>query len=296
MSKFDQAFFKAYGQGSSPSRAKASEPKSELIRLSEALDRYSAPRVATEFDAAPELVETQPAREAVVPDLQPMLQVDAFAWPAALAASTPAAEAGFDAVADALVEPSGRGPTVIALAGTAGESGCTTLLLGAARRLAQRGASVVLVDANEMKPDLAAQLGLLPTLGWEDVASGQQPLAEALIESIGDRMTLLPLCRAEGLAAVGDTAVASSRMAAAMAALRRQYDLVLVDLGSPGKWVTRAVDDAVDAAVLVHHVRRATPDDLRTAVEQLTARGIACAGVIENFARPQTSASCRRAA
>lgn len=295
MSKLDQAFFKVYGQDVPP-RATVSESKSELIRLSEALDRYSAQRAPIEGNPTVDSRQTHPQPAPAECELRPMLQVDAFAWPATVGAGTPAADAGFDAVASALVEVARSGSTTVALAGTAPGSGCTTLLLGAARRLARQGVSVVLVDGNETKPDLGPQLGLLPTLGWEDVASGAQPLAEVLIESIGDGMTLLPLCRVEAISAAAGAAVTLSRMTEAMTALQRRYDLVLVDLGVPGRGVAQAMDQSIDEAVLVHNVQRATSEDLRAATGQLAARRIRCAGVIENCVKQEASSSYRRAA
>jgi len=280
MSKLDKAFFKAYGPQDSP-------PPSELIRLSEAIGRLSAEDSPAAHDAPAEA-------ELVEPALRPMLQVDAFAWPALLAEGTSRVEAGLDAVAAALVDPGGRRQTIVAMAGSAAQAGCTTLLLGAAQRLARRGARVVLVDADEKKADLSVQLGLAPSLGWEDVAAGRQPLAEALIESVEDRLTLLPLCRPERLARLAHQPAASSRMASAMAALRQNFDLVLVDLGMPDRWVTGAIDGAIDAAIVVHNVANAPGGKLRSAIEALAARGIACAGVIENFAT--VSASSRRRA
>lgn len=240
--------------------------------------------------------ETVEQTEPPVPAFRPLLQVDAFAWPPELAAVTPEAEAGLDAVAAAVVESHGRRLSVVALAGSTAEAGCTTLLLGSAGRLVQRGLSVVVIDADETGPGLGSRLGLLPSLGWEDVVAGRQPLDEVLIESIEDRLTLLPLCNPDQLAQLADRSLASTIMASTLATLRRNYDLVLLDLGIPGQWITGAMDDAIDAAVLVHDVRRATADDLRDAQAQLAARRIACAGVIENFVSPRSSHSYRRAA
>ena len=53
----------------------------------------------------------------------------------------------------------------------------------------------------------------------------------------------------------------------------------------------------IDAAVLVHDVRRAADEALSAARRDLAARRIVCAGVIENFASPgSSSVSYRRAA
>jgi len=62
----------------------------------------------------------------------------------------------------------------------------------------------------------------------------------------------------------------------------------------PDRWGTGAIDGAIDAAIVVHNVANAPGGKLRSAIEALAARGIACAGVIENFAT--VSASSRRRA
>jgi len=252
---------------------------------------------ADESTVASVAEETVEQAEPCESALRPMLQVDAFAWPAVLAEMTPEVEAQLDATAAALVQQDGRRPTVVALAGSTAKAGCTTLLLGAAARLARRGLNVVLVDANEAKPGLSSSLHLLPSLGWEDIVAGREPLAEVLIESVEDRLSLLPLSDPDELAQCSDTSVASMAMASAMATLRQHYDLVLVDLGTPQQRVTGAMDETIDAAVLVHDVRRATDEALLAARRDLAARRIVCAGVIENFASPgSASVSYRRAA
>jgi len=247
------------------------------------------------------MILSMPAAEATsraehrAPAFRPMLQVDAFAWPEALAKTTPRMEEQFDAAAAAIVEPNGHRQAVVALTGSTVEAGCSTLLLGAARRLAARGMKVALVDADETRPALGSLLGLLPTLGWEEIAAGRQPLTEALIESIGDRLSLLPLCNPGAVLEHARDSGAAQRMASALATLREHYHLVLVDLGSPTRWTSGALDDAIDMAVMIHNVARATADDVRSARDQLAARRVACAGLIENFA-PREAAGVRRRA
>lgn len=324
MSRLEEALIKAYGQDE-PSRRTTDEAQPELVRLSEALGRRSAQGGTSQAGAGRGAAcpTPEPAKFSIVgssceqalrgevefPDarvsttdrssgsaLRPMLQVDAFAWPEALAATVPATDDELDAVAGVLVELHSRRPGPIAMAGSAVGVGCTTMLLGAARRLARHGANVVLVDADQARPELCSQLGLLPSLGWEDVAAGRQPLAEVLIESIEDRLVLLPLCNREAVARQSNATVARATMERAAATLRETYDFVLIDLGAPVERAVGMLDGAVETAVLVHGGARATADDLRSAARRLAARGIACAGVIENFTGHHSRASHRRAA
>ncbi|MBN2217795.1 MAG: hypothetical protein JW719_10520 [Pirellulales bacterium] len=324
MSRLEEALIKAYGQ-SEPSLQTTGKAHPEMVRLSEALGRRSSHGGPSQAGAGCEAVgpspepakfsivgsssEQAPCDDAELPDahvstrdrssgtaLRPMLQVDAFAWPEALAATVPATDDELDAVAGVLVELHSRRPGPIAMAGSVVGVGCTTLLLGAAQRLARHGANVVLVDADQARPELSSQLGLLPSLGWEDVAAGRQPLAEVLIESIEDRLVLLPLCNREAVARLLSATAARNNMARAVATLRQAYDFVLIDLGTPADATVGMLDGAVETAVLVHGGARATAGDPRAAARRLAARGIACAGVIENFAGHRSRASHLRAA
>ncbi|NLE39890.1 MAG: CpsD/CapB family tyrosine-protein kinase [Pirellulaceae bacterium] len=324
MSKLDQAFSRAYQTTDSRLAFPKLGPTTHSIPLSEAMSRRDARRAEeADGDADDEMsspadallkmsdftggasvarpgacAENTPATTTETESssaFRPMLQVDAFAWPSALTEASEASLGQFDAAAAAILELKGLGPGVIGLAGGAGKVGCTTTLLAVAARLAQRGVRIAMVDANEASPTLASCLGLLPSVGWEDVVAGREPVAETLIESVEDRLALLPLCNPKELARVSDAALASSRAAAVLAILRDHFDLVLVDLGIADS-AGRAMDGAVDEAVLVTDARRLSKDDVLDRCDILERRGIVCAGVIENFAKSSRSVEHRRAA
>lgn len=324
MSKLDQAFSRAYQTTNSRLAFPKLAPTTHSIPLSEAMGRVGAER-ADEADGDAEDELSSPAdglfkmsdftggssgsHPASCPEkpaanvpttespsvFRPMLQVEAFAWPPTLTEASEASLAQFDAAAAAILELKGPGPGVIGLVGGASKVGCTTTLLAIAARLARHGVNIAVVDANEASPTLASFLGLLPSLGWEDVVAGREPVAEALIESIEDRLTLLPLCNPEELVRAGDATIVSSRAAAVLAILRDHFDLVLVDLGIADA-VGRPMDGAVDEVVLVTDPRRASKDDVLGQCNLLKRRRIDCAGVIENFARSSRSVEHRRAA
>ncbi|HBO43577.1 MAG TPA: hypothetical protein DD670_06535 [Planctomycetaceae bacterium] len=324
MSKLDQAFSRAYQTTNSRLAFPKLARTTHSIPLSEAMGRVGAERAdEVDGDAEDELLSPAnvllkmsdftegtsgsplascaekpaanvPTTESL-PVFRPMLQVEAFAWPPTLTEASEASLAQFDAAAAAILELKGPGPGVIGLVGGASKVGCTTTLLAVAARLAQRGMNIAMVDANEASPTLSSCLGLLPSLGWEDVVAGREPVVEALIESIEDRLTLLPLCNPKELARVGDATIASSRAAAVLAILRDHFDLVLVDLGIADA-AGRPMDGAVDEAVLVTDARRPSKDDVLERRDLLERRGIACAGLIENFARSSRSVDHRRAA
>jgi MinD-like ATPase involved in chromosome partitioning or flagellar assembly len=162
------------------------------------------------------------------------------------------------------------------------------LLLAAGRQLALRGLRVVLVDGKAARPTLASSLGLVPQVGWESVLWGLLPLEEAVIESVADRLAVLPW---HVPASDPDRLeVASFRIAASLARLARHHDAVLVDLGplpagTAEKVLPRGtVARHVDAVVLVQNVRRTAPSLAAGVQRVLRATGIACAGTIQNFA------------
>ena len=90
------------------------------------------------------------------PDFKPAWQVDRFTWPRVCRRLMARAAEEFDRLADALLAANARGQKVLAMAGCCRGEGATTLLLCAARRLAERGVKLVLVDA-DLEPASARQ-------------------------------------------------------------------------------------------------------------------------------------------
>jgi Mrp family chromosome partitioning ATPase len=215
---------------------------------------------------------------------RPAWQVESFAWPTTTQRLWREAGDEVDRLADHLLQGRTRGHKVVGVAGCQRGEGCTTTLLAVAWRLAERGLAVALVDADFDQPRLAAALGLTPEMGWEDVFDGKLPLREVAIESQRDGMMLVPLRDAES--ALSDS---PGDPAADLKCLRAHADLVLVDLAEfPGgstraRRLRAAAVQAVDAAVLVHNVRRGSSAGLDQSIARISAAGIHLAGVAENF-------------
>ncbi len=216
---------------------------------------------------------------------RPMLQTDRFAWPAICEALESRAGVAIDTLAEALRAYAREGKNAVAVAARRRNEGSTTLLLCAARRLAGQGLSVVLVDADVNRPSLAERLDLAPEMGWERVADGRLPLGEVAIESIEDRMALVPWC---GTPPGPGGARPTLGGFAGLAPLRKHYDVVLVDLGpleenglleAPAPWWG---EDSIDGLLLVHNVRTTTRRDLEDTRRRLAAAGAEVLGVAEN--------------
>ncbi|WP_165074293.1 tyrosine-protein kinase family protein [Paludisphaera rhizosphaerae] len=160
--------------------------------------------------------------------------------------------------------------------------GRTTLVLTLARTLARRPLRTVIVDADLSGPMLARSLGLRTTVGLDDVIEDGRDVEDALIEAPGENLWVLPM-----RAAVSHPKefLASAGWACAMAKLRRDFDLVLVD-GSPlFTGLSAAVmHRSVDAAVLVHSRDATGQRSILRAREVLEAGGVPLLGLAETFA------------
>lgn len=252
------------------------------------VDRKTEPLVP---EAAPETVILHPAAAATEPtqrEFKPGWQVDYFTWPKVCRQLIARAPQELDRLADALLAANSLGQKVLVIGGCCRGEGATTLLLCAARRLAERGIKSVMVDADLNRPRLAKRLCLQPQFGWNETSDAAgRSLDQAIVEATANNVALLPAREppAESGRPIGD----SSRLPICLDTLRDHYDMVLVDLGpleDAGLYdLARAQEIAqmIDAVVLVHNDRLTSEDRLTTLVEQLAAAGIKTTGIVENF-------------
>jgi Mrp family chromosome partitioning ATPase len=213
--------------------------------------------------------------------------VERFSWPKACRRLIARASDEFDRLADALADARKQGRQVLAIGGCRAGEGATTLLLCAARRLAERGIKSVLVDADLNRPRLAKRLGVQPQFGWDETSEEEErSFDQAIVESAANNLALLPIREptADGHHPSGDAAGLGS----CLDILRRHYDMVLVDLGpldeaEPVRQaLSRSKPCPIDAFLLVH--QQATPEeDLAEIERQLADEGFSVAGLIENF-------------
>jgi Mrp family chromosome partitioning ATPase len=249
--------------------------------------RFDSPQGDSLSSQATGLATTGFYPESAIRVFQPMLQVDHFAWPRVCQRLESIAAVELNRLAETLLAAAKQGMKVVGLCGGQRGEGATTLLLCAARQLLARNVKTVLVDADLAQPQLAKRLGLLPQLGWEDVASGRQPVEEVLVESAADNIAVLPLC---GPLTISDISFASQRiMAESLDTLRKNYDLVLLDLGplenprSMGDLASGGLNCRIDAVTVVHKVGKILATCLPAVRQSLAAAGVAVTGVIENF-------------
>ena len=203
-------------------------------------------------------------------------------WPATVRTLERGHSGRFVALADALIEARDRRRLKMLLFTSCHRAeGRTTLVLTLARALARRPGRTLLVDADLTGPMLARQLGLRPRVGLDDVVEGGLALAEALVEAPDDNLAILPLRAA---VARPREFLASPAWSCAMARVRRDFDLILLD-GSPMFTGLSAsvLHRSVDAAILVHHRALTGERALLRACEVLEAGGVPLLGLAETF-------------
>jgi len=283
--------------GSSPAlttmSGNAKVPAPHIENIAEAL-APTAPNIEVPADDVPPVEVNSAAAETTsaespAPSFQPMLQVDRFNWPKVCRRLAGQAGQELDRVADALEAAMTQGSKVLAIGACRRGEGATTLLLGAAQRLAERGFKVVMVDADLTQPKLARRLQLLPESGWEETLAGRVPLEELVIESADNGLALLPVC--EPFPETTITAEVETRMVEGIETLAANYDLVLIDpgpledFGGAGPAWPRALARRLDAVALVHKARATSPQRLAELQHALSDAGIPLVGVIQNFVR-----------
>ena len=189
----------------------------------------------------------------------------------------------FEQMADRILEARERkGVKVLLFTSCRRAEGRTTLVLTLARALARRPVRTLLVDADLSGPMLARSLGLRPEVGLDDVVEDGKAVEDALVESPGDRLWVLPMRAA---ASRPKEFLAGAAWACTMARLRRDFDLVLVDGGPLFAGMSAAVlHRSVDAAVLVHSRDATGERSILRAREVLEAGGVPLLGLAETFA------------
>ena len=230
----------------------------------------------------PSIVHVSARPKAVTP-----LEVDHFLWPAICTRIAEAAGSELEQVADgiaALTSPQGR---IVAVGGCRRGDGATTVLLCAAARLAERNLNVLVVDADLDEAQLSRRLGVVAEHGWEEVLAGRLTLADVIVQSsTEERVAVLPLRDPTAY-----TLATLERLAEHLDAVRKTYDVVLVNLGpwddsrTTGHLLTHGIGRRLDLFILVHDLRNTTEDHCDEVCAELSVAGVAQVAVTENFAQ-----------
>ena len=226
--------------------------------------------------------------EEVSQAVSPHWRVAQLHWPRVCLALEAKAAAALDRVAGAILSAAGEGKKVFGFVSLRAGEGATTLLLCAARRLAERGYRLLLADANLQHPDLAEQLNLAPQVTWEQAAEGLLTLQEVLIESPTDGITILPR-NSSSRSKADRLAGYPAEIGRGLNQLRPLYDVILVDMGVLDHVAEAlALEEVkevglVEGLVMVRNVRGQT---VRTELANLRQRfqtaGIPVIGIVDN--------------
>jgi Mrp family chromosome partitioning ATPase len=244
-------------------------------------------RRTTEEPAA----ETPVSTPAKPREFKPDQQVERFTWPKVCRRLISRSPDEFDRLADALLAAGTQGKRVLGIAGCRQGEGATTMLLCAARRLADRGVKLAMVDADLARPRLAKRLGVQPQLGWNETtvatdATGDS-LQRAAIEAAANGLTLAPI--QEPASPTAWTAAGWARLGAVLKTLRSYFEMTLVDLGPleniehVGDSLHRTIASELDAVLLIRNQRITSDEQLNVVEQELSAAGTVLAGLIENF-------------
>lgn len=210
-------------------------------------------------------------------DFEPAYEVERFEWPAAVTSLAHEAERELSALIDELL-PECRGTLIVT--GCCRGEGRTSIALLIARHLARSGTRTLLIDADFRRPNVATCLATDVELGWEETR-GQGAPGQAMIESLDDRLVILPLRKA-----LDDAAQPVDDLHLMRGELLRQFDVLCIDAGplvEGGNDRELNLGETPAAAVVVRDVRRSRMEQSQAVGRKLVQLGIQRWAIIENF-------------
>ena len=172
-----------------------------------------------------------------------------------------------------------RRPSMVMTSSMAGE-GKTQTVVNLARVLAQAGESVLLIDADLRRPQVAARMGLDNEFGLTDILTGRGKLEEMVIDVEPGSLAVLP----SGTVPPNPSELLGSEaMSHFLATVERQYDHVLFD-APPLLPVTDAVVLASQTAgaIMVARSGKVKRPEFEQAMRLLDGGSVTLLGVVLN--------------
>lgn len=181
-----------------------------------------------------------------------------------------------------------RRPSMVMTSAMPGE-GKTQTVINLGRVLAQAGESVLLVDADLRRPQMASRMSLDGEFGLTDVLTGRGALQDMVIDVVPGSLAVLP---AGTVPPNPSELLGSEAMSHLLATVERQYDHVLFD-SPPLLPVTDAVVLAGQTAGVIMVVRsgRMKRPEFESAVGLLGTASVSLLGVVLNDVPSQDGGS-----
>lgn len=180
-----------------------------------------------------------------------------------------------------LLTSAGGPPKVVLVTSALPQEGKTTTSINTAIVLAQKGARVLLIDADLRRPSVHKTLGMAPHNGLSNVLTATAELQQCIVRSpILPSLFILPAGTPPPNPA---ELLASTNMKDVLTVLREQYDHIVIDT-PPTLSVTDAVivSTCADSVVLVIRSGQTTKQALRRARDLLVRVSAKTAGVLLN--------------
>jgi capsular exopolysaccharide synthesis family protein len=186
-------------------------------------------------------------------------------------------------------EPNAK--VIMVTSGTPGE-GKTTVVSNLGIALSEAGRRVVVVDADFRRPCLSKVFGIESAVSLTQILEDTRPIEDYPIVSLATQSTFagLHVLPCTGSSARIPTLIYSKRLPKILSRLRREFDLVLVDVPPilfPAD--ARVVAQLADAAVLIIRSGYAEKENIRAAVNILHEDGIPILGTVLNDWTPSGS-------
>lgn len=172
-----------------------------------------------------------------------------------------------------------RRPSMVVTSAMAGE-GKTQTVVSLARVLSQAGESVLLIDADLRRPQVAPRMRLDSEFGLTDVLTGREALEDMIIDVIPGSLSVLP---AGTVPPNPSELLGSDAMAHLLATVERRYDHVLFD-APPLLPVTDAVVLAgqTAGAIVVARSGKVKRPEFESAAALLDSGSVSLLGVVLN--------------
>jgi succinoglycan biosynthesis transport protein ExoP len=167
------------------------------------------------------------------------------------------------------VDTAANGPLrVLGVASSIPNEGKTTVAVNLARLAAQSGSRVLLIDGDLRNPVLSQNIVPPEAPGLMHLATGRGQLSELIWSDQATRLHFLP-AGVEGKLANGSEFLSSNAMKALLDGLRKQYDLIIVDLPAILSVVdVRAAAHQIDGFVFVVGWGQTTEDMVVAALQE----------------------------